>query len=98
MKRAIKFETREAQRAHASLLEHQAHLKASGEAARWLAEERRLFWKSTFRMFVAPLAIFFALFTGALAYFGAGLEQIVSVGGAGVVMTLVGFFILYPRA
>ncbi len=98
MRSAVKFETKQAQRLYDSLLEHQAQMLASGEAARQLAESRRRFWKSTFWAFVAPPAIISALATGALAYVGAGLEQIVSFGGAGVATTLVGFLILYPRA
>ncbi|WP_394475093.1 hypothetical protein [Ralstonia mannitolilytica] len=98
LKPTVKFETRKVQRMHASLLEHQAQMRASGEFARQLAESRRSFWKSTFLVFVAPSAIISAAITGGLAYFGAGLEQFVAVGGVGVFTTLVGFLILYPRA
>ncbi|MCD9230441.1 hypothetical protein ACPPTR_06115 [Ralstonia pseudosolanacearum] len=98
LKPAVKFETRKAQRLYASLLEHQAQMRASGELARELSESRRCFWKSTFLMCVTPLAIITALFTGALTYFGAGLEQTIFVGGVGAIMTLVGFLTLYPRA
>lgn len=98
MKATVKFETRNAQRLHASLLEHHAQMLASGETARQLTDSRRRFWRSTFLAFVAPSAIISALITGVLMYFGAGLEQVVSVGGVGVLTTLVGFVILYPRA
>jgi len=48
-------------------------------------------------MVLVPVVMTSVLFTGAPAYFGAGLEQIVSVGGVGVIVTLAGFLILYPR-
>lgn len=93
----VNFETGKAKRLYPSLLEHQAQMLVSGEAARQLAERRRRFWRSTFFVFVGSPAILSALMTGMLMYFGAGLEQIASVGGVGALATLVGFLILYPH-
>lgn len=98
MKRAVKFETPEVQRLHECLQEIQAQQKANGSTARWLAESRRHFWRSTFPWAVIPIATTTALFIAAIAYSGGDAMRIVSVGGAGVITTLVGSLILYPRA
>lgn len=97
LRRTVKFETRTLQRLHASLLEHQAQLRASGELARQLAESRRSFWKSTFPIFVAPQVLVAGLVMGVVAYLGADIERIFTVGCVGVITTLVAFVILYPH-
>jgi|GEM_PF-2559019 hypothetical protein len=98
MKRAVKFETPEVQRMHECLQEIQAQQQASGSTARWLAEARRHFWRSTFPWAVIPIAVPTALFIGAIAYSGGDPMRIVSVAGAGTLMTLVVSLILYPSA
>lgn len=82
---------------YASLLEHQAEMQASGELARQLAENRRMFWRRTFPVMVLPQPLLAGLVMGVAAYFGVDVERIITVGLAGVVATLVAFLIMYPR-
>lgn len=98
LKPSVKLETKNGQRLHASLQEHQAQMHASGEIERQVADRRRRFWRSDFLMFVLPPAVVCALIAGWLTYSGAGTEQIAPVSGVGVFAALVGFVIFYPRA
>lgn len=98
MKRAIKFETPEVQRMHECLQEIQARQREDGSTARWLAEARRQFWRSTFPWAVIPIVVPTAFFIGAVAYSGGDPMRIVSVAGTGVFLTFVVSLLLYPQA
>lgn len=90
-----KFETREAQELHARIQTMTVIQKARGDTVRWLAEERRRFWKLTLPLIglvaVLPTALYaaFAMHSGDDPSWG--------VNG-GILLMVILVLKTYPRA
>lgn len=90
-----KFETRWGQELHARIQTMTAIQKARGDTARWLADERRRFWKATLPLIGLVAVLPTVLFAAFVMHSGDDPLWVVSVG---VLFAAILILKTYPRA